>query len=125
MYIALKHSHLLFVFLTLALFVLRGIWLFTQSPLLQKKIAKILPHVFSLFLLVSGVAVSVLLGFSPSNQPWILAKLIALIVFIALGIITFKAANKSVSKISWVSALAVYAYIISVAITKTPLGFFG
>jgi uncharacterized membrane protein SirB2 len=125
MYIALKHSHLLFVFLTLALFVLRGIWLFTQSPLLQKKIAKILPHVFSLFLLVSGVAVSVLLGFSPSNQPWILAKLIALVVFIALGIITFKAANKSVGKISWVSALAVYAYIISVAITKTPLGFFG
>lgn len=125
MYIALKHSHLLFVFLTLALFVLRGIWLFTQSPLLQKKIAKILPHVFSLFLLVSGVAVSVLLGFSPSNQPWILAKLIALIVFIALGIITFKAVNKSVGKISWVSALAVYAYIISVAITKTPLGFFG
>lgn len=125
MYLALKHTHLLFVFLTLALFVLRGIWLFTQSPLLQKKLAKILPHVFSLFLLVSGVGVSVLLGFTPGNQPWILAKLIALIVFIALGIVTFKASNISIGKASWVLALGVYAYIISVAITKSPLGFIG
>lgn len=125
MYLALKHTHLLFVFLTLALFVLRGIWLFTQSPLLQKKLAKILPHVFSLFLLVSGVGVSVLLGFTPGNQPWILAKLIALIVFIALGIVTFKASNITIGKVSWILALGVYAYIISVAMTKSPLGFIG
>lgn len=125
MYLALKHLHLTFVTLSLIFFVLRGIWLFLNSSLLAKKWAKILPHVISTLLLLSGVVLAVHLGLSPGSQPWLLAKIIALIVYIGLGVATFKVSNSNLSKTLWVSALVVFAYMVSVAITKNPLGFLG
>lgn len=125
MYLALKHLHLTFVTLSLTFFVLRGIWLFLNSSLLAKKWAKILPHVISTLLLLSGVVLAVHLGLSPGSQPWLLAKIIALVVYIGLGVATFKVSNSNLSKTLWVSALVVFAYMVSVAITKNPLGFLG
>lgn len=125
MYLALKHLHLTFVALSLIFFVLRGIWLFLNSSLLAKKWAKILPHVISTLLLLSGVVLAVHLGLSPGSQPWLLAKIIALVVYIGLGVATFKVSNSNLSKTLWVSALVVFAYMVSVAITKNPLGFLG
>ena len=125
MYLALKHLHLTFVILSLLAFVLRGIWLFTGSGMLTKKWVKILPHFISTILLASGIAVAVNLGISPGNQPWLMAKIIGLIIYIALGVATFKVANPGARKTLWVLALLVFAYIVSVALTKTPLGHFG
>ncbi len=125
MYLALKHLHLTFVTLSLLFFVLRGIWLFINSSLLTKKWAKILPHIISTLLLLSGIVLAVHMGLSPGSQPWLMAKIIALIIYIGLGVATFKVANRNLSKALWVSALIVFAYIVSVAITKNPLGFLG
>jgi len=124
-YLALKHLHLTFAVLSLLAFFIRGIWLFIGSSMLTKKWVKILPHIISLVLLVSGIAVAVHLGMSPGSQPWLMAKIIGLVVYIALGVVAFKAANPVTRKICWVAALLVFAYIVSVAVTKTPLGFFG
>jgi uncharacterized membrane protein SirB2 len=124
-YLALKHLHLTFVALSLILFVLRGIWLFINSSLLAKKWAKILPHVISALLLLSGIVLAVHLGLSPGSQPWLMAKIIALVIYIGLGVATFKVSNRNLSKTLWVSALIVFAYMVSVAITKSPQGFLG
>ncbi|WP_323814446.1 SirB2 family protein [Cellvibrio sp. NN19] len=125
MYLALKHLHLTFVALSLLAFVIRGIWLFMGSSMLTKKWVKILPHIISTILLVSGIAVAVHLGMSPGSQPWLMAKIIGLIVYIGLGVAAFKAANPTTRKLCWVIALVVFAYIVSVAVTKSPAGFFG
>ena len=125
MYLALKHLHLTFVALSLLAFVIRGIWLFMGSSMLTKKWVKILPHIISTVLLVSGIAVAVHLGMSPGSQPWLMAKIIGLIVYIGLGVAAFKAANPTTRKLCWVIALVVFAYIVSVAVTKSPAGFFG
>ncbi len=124
MYLALKHLHLTFVTLSLLFFVLRGIWLFINSSLLAKKWAKVLPHLISALLLLSGIVLAVHIGLSPGSQPWLMAKIIALVVYIGLGIATFKVSNRNLSKALWVIALIVFAYMIIVAITKNPLGFF-
>lgn len=124
MYIALKHIHLTFVVLSLLAFFVRGIWLFMNSSMLSKKWVKILPHFISTILLVSGVVLAVHLGMSPGSQPWLMAKIIGLIVYIGLGVAAFKVPNPTASKLLWVSALLVFAYILSVAITKSALGFF-
>lgn len=124
MYLALKHLHLTFVALSLLFFVLRGIWLFINSNLLAKKWAKVLPHLISALLLLSGIVLAVHIGLSPGSQPWLMAKIIALVVYIGLGIATFKVSNRNLSKALWVIALIVFAYMIIVAITKNPLGFF-
>lgn len=125
MYLALKHLHLTFVVLSLLAFILRGIWLFMGSDMLGKKWVKILPHIISTILLVSGIGVAVHLGMSPGSQPWIMAKIIGLVIYIGLGVAAFKAANPATRKLCWVAALLVFAYIVSVAITKSPLGFLG
>lgn len=125
MYIALKHIHLTFVVLSLLAFFVRGIWLFMNSSMLGKKWVKILPHVISTILLVSGVVLAVHLSMSPGSQPWLIAKIIGLIAYIGLGVAAFKVPNPNARKLLWVSALIVFAYIVSVAISKNPLGFFG
>ena len=124
MYLALKHIHLTFVALSLLAFFVRGLWLFMNSSMLSKKWVKILPHIISTILLVSGIALAIHLGMSPGSQPWLVAKIIGLIVYIALGVAAFKVPNPGARKLLWVGALIVFAYIVSVAISKTPLGFF-
>lgn len=124
MYLTLKHLHLTFVALSLLAFVVRGLWLFMNSNMLSKKWVKILPHIISTILLVSGIILAVHLSMSPGSQPWLMAKIIGLIVYIGLGVAAFKVPNPSASKALWISALIVFAYIVSVAISKNPLGFF-
>lgn len=125
MYLALKHLHLTFVALSILFFVLRGIWLFMNSNMLGKKWLKILPHIISTLLLVSGIVLAVHLGMSPGNQPWLLAKIIALVAYIGLGVAAFKVAKPGLQKVFWFAALVVFGYMISVALTKNPLGFLG
>lgn len=125
MYLLLKHIHLTFVVLSLLSFVLRGIWLFINSSMLGKKWVKILPHIISAILLASGITLAVHMGMSPGSQPWLMAKIIGLIVYIALGVAAFKVPNPNARKLLWIGALAVFAYMLSVAITKNALGFFG
>jgi uncharacterized membrane protein SirB2 len=124
-YLALKHIHLTFVVLSLLAFFVRGIWLFTNSNLLAKKWVKILPHFISTILLISGIVLAVHLSMSPGSQPWLMAKIIGLIIYIGLGVAAFKVPNPTASKLFWVGGLIVFAYIVSVAITRNPTGFFG
>jgi uncharacterized membrane protein SirB2 len=123
-YLALKHIHLTFVVLSLLAFFVRGIWLFINPSMLSKKWVKILPHVISTILLVSGIVLAVHLSMSPGSQPWLMAKIIGLIAYIGLGVAAFKVPNPNARKLLWISALIVFAYIVSVAISKNPLGFF-
>ncbi|MDO8342136.1 MAG: SirB2 family protein [Cellvibrio sp.] len=124
MYLALKHIHLTFVVLSLLAFFVRGIWLFMNSNMLSKKWVKILPHIISTILLVSGLVLAIHLSMSPGSQPWLMAKIVGLVVYIGLGVAAFKAPNPTARKLLWITALIVFAYIVSVAITRNPLGFF-
>jgi CDP-diglyceride synthetase len=67
MYLALKHIHLTFVALSLLAFFVRGLWVFMNSSMLSKKWVKILPHIISTILLVSGIVLAVHLSMSPAS----------------------------------------------------------
>ncbi len=124
MYLLLKHLHLTFVALAFLVFLIRGILLFMNSALLDKKLLKIAPHIINTIMLISGIVLAVHLGMSPGEQPWLLAKIIGLILYIGLGVAAFKVSNPLARKVLWVDAIIVFAYIASVAITKSPTGFF-
>ncbi|MDX1824665.1 MAG: SirB2 family protein, partial [Thiohalomonadales bacterium] len=56
---------------------------------------------------------------------WLTAKLTALLIYILLGMVVMKWAKKNSTRfIAWLAALGVFAYMVSVAITKQPLVFF-
>jgi uncharacterized membrane protein SirB2 len=57
------------------------------------------------------------------TRGWLWAKVIALLVYIGLGTIALKRGRtRGVRIAAFAGALATFAYIVSVAIAKSPLG---
>lgn len=123
-YTAIKHSHLLFVAITLILFNFRYFWkLFApQKPL--HKIFRIIPHINDTLLLITGVMMAYSVAYIPfRNANWLGAKLVLLVFFIIFGLFAIKAparSNKAI--INYVLAMLSVATIIYLAIAKPLLG---
>ena len=85
---------------------------------------RIVPHVNDTILLFSAALLTVQIGQYPFMVGWLTAKLVALVVYILLGMVALKWARTLPLQISaWFAALAVFAYIVSVAISRQPQGF--
>lgn len=118
-YTALRLLHVATVYITLALFLLRGLWMVLESPRLQDRWVKIVPHVNDAVLLAAAIALVVVGGFNPLEQPWILAKIIALLAYIGLGTMALKRGKtKAIRVKTYIVALGMFAYIVAVAVTK-------
>lgn len=124
MYELLKHAHLTALAISFLLFFVRGTLMMRESPAAANKLFLIAPHIVNLILIVSGIWLAVTLHLTPSTQPWLIAKLVALVVYIGLGIATFKHPKAQARKILWILALLLFAFIVSIAKSKNPLGFF-
>ncbi len=124
MYWLLK-LHIATVLLSLAGFVARGVWMLRGSSLLRARWVRVTPHIVDTLLLASGVGLVFTLHLYPTQQPWLVAKLVALVVYIVLGTIALKRGRtRGVRAGAWVAALAVFFYILAVAFTKQviPIG---
>lgn len=121
-YAALKAIHVGCVIASYALFVLRGVWMMRDSPRLRQRWAKVLPHVVDTALLTSAVLLAYTIRQYPFVAPWVTAKVLALVVYIVLGTIALKRGRtRGVRVAAWIAAQLVFFYIVSVALTKTPL----
>ncbi len=106
---------------TLSGFMLRGYWMMTQSRHLQLRITRIAPHVIDTVFLLSGIALVWSLQLDAFSEPWLVAKFTGLIIYIVLGMVAIKRGpTMQIRIIAFVSALAVFAYIVGVAISKSP-----
>ena len=123
-YSLLKQLHLTTIAITLALFVLRGIWMMAASPRLQARWVRIVPHVNDTLLLTSGIILAVLLRQYPLVHGWLTAKFFALILYIVLGTYALKRGKtKGQCIAAWIAALLVFGYMVAVAITHNPAPF--
>jgi len=122
-YSTLKLVHQSAVALSLAGFVARGTGMLSGAAWVRTRLAKTLPHVIDTVLIASAIALAYLLGLSPANAPWIAAKVVALIVYIALGMIAFRfGGTRRIRGIAFALALLTFGYIVAVAISKDPRG---
>jgi len=118
MYAAVKQLHLATVVVSWMLFFLRGVWMITESPRLKVRWVRVLPHVNDTILLVAGVYLATFVGL----QPWIVAKLVALVAYILIGMVAItRGPTKPVRIAAWVAAQCVFLYIVAVALRKNPL----
>lgn len=118
-YALLKHIHLTTIVITLALFLLRGAWRLTDSPMLQKKWVKIVPHTNDAILLVAAIGMLVLAQLNPLEHSWLMAKIIALLAYIVLGTIALKRGKTPLQRnLAFIGALAVFGYMLAVAVSK-------
>ncbi len=121
-YAALKFTHVSCVAVSYALFVVRGVWMMRGSALLQQRWVKIVPHVVDTLLLTSAIAMAVMIRQYPLVAPWLTAKVIGLVIYIALGMVALKRGKTKSARITaWIAAQAVFAYIVAVALTRNPL----
>jgi uncharacterized membrane protein SirB2 len=117
----LVKMHVLFVLLSGFSFFMRGIGHLRSDPWVQKKIIRILPHVIDTGLLLSAIALLVVTETSPLTD-WVLAKIVALVVYVFLGVMAFRVAKTQVRKATyWVLALIVFVYMFAVAKTHLAL----
>jgi len=123
-FVLLKQLHLTTLAVTLALFILRGVWMMTASPRLQARWVRILPHVNDTLLLTSGIGLAVLMQQYPLLHGWLTAKFFALILYIVLGTVALKRGKTRGQRIAaWIAALLVFGYMASVAVTHDPSPF--
>lgn len=125
MYIAFKHAHMMFAVISGLFFLVRGCWMLMDSSMLQRKWVKILPHVNDTLLLICAIVLCIMLQQYPLQQSWLTVKVVALIVYILLGVIALKRGKtKAVRVVAFAAALLAFVFTFSVARTHNPMGFF-
>lgn len=113
---ALKHLHMGMAALSILGFVLRGLWAWRSPRLLARKPVKIVPHVVDTLLLLSAIGLLVAYGWNPLVQGWLLAKIVLLVVYIALGLVALKPWYGAAVRVpAFVAAVAVFAWIVIIA----------
>ncbi len=118
MYPIIKHTHIILVLLSVVLFQFRY-WLFKVRHKTPPVAIKIMPHVLDTLLLVSGISLAWLAGFTPFNSMWLLTKLLALVIYIVAGTWAMKADGRRQWSAYIVATLAVI-YMLAVATQKQP-----
>lgn len=118
-YALLRTAHIATVHVSLVLFLLRGFWMLRESPRLQDRWIRVVPHVNDTLLLAAAIAMLVVGGLNPLLQPWLMAKIIGLLAYIGVGTVALKRGRtKAVRLKALIVALGIFAYIIAVAATK-------
>ena len=118
----IKIFHLTFILLSISSFVGRVILAETHPAILKQKALKIAPHVIDSLLLLSGHTLIFQGGWLSTDYGWIIAKIIALIAYIGLGVIVMR--NKGKTRwLAFVAAMTCFVYIGIVAVTKQAFFF--
>ena len=117
----LRIVHVAAATLSLALFLLRGAWMLLDSPRLQDRWVRVVPHVVDTVFLAAGIALAIRIAQYPFVHAWLTAKVFALVAYIVLGTIALKRGRtKAIRAAAFVAALATFAYIVGVARTRSP-----
>lgn len=123
-YLLIKHLHMTAAGLSILFFIIRAFWSVTENGMLQKKVVKIAPHIIDTVLLVCAVLLAMMLG-PAANQPWVLTKIVLLIVYVGVGTIAIKRGRTPRSRaIAAVIAVLIFFYIVGVAIKHHPASWF-
>jgi len=120
----LKAVHVGCAAISIAGFVARGVGMLRDAPWRQRRWVKIAPHIIDTLLLISGIGLTLVTGQYPIVHGWLTAKLLALVGYIVLGSIALNyGPTKAIRVAAWLAALAVFGYIVGVAVTRQAVPF--
>lgn len=120
MYLALKLAHITAAILTISGFALRGFWMLTDSANLDRRIVKIAPHIVDSVFLLSGIGLIWILRLPVMSQPWLMAKLLALVLYVLLGTVALRRGKtKRTRTIALLLAILTFAYIAGAAMNRS------
>jgi uncharacterized membrane protein SirB2 len=87
-----------------------------ESPMLQKKPVRILPHINDTLLLLTAIMLAIVTGFYPFVVGWVTLKVVLLVVYIVLGVFALKRGKtKQTRTVFFIAALATILAIFAIA----------
>jgi uncharacterized membrane protein SirB2 len=125
-YSEIRLVHIVAVLASGGLFFVRGLALFAgaRSAALAAPV-RYIAYTIDTVLLTAALMLTTIVHQYPFVHGWLTVKVVLLVVYIVLGIIAFWKGRRSGVRVgAWLAALAVYAFIYSVARAHHPLGFF-
>jgi uncharacterized membrane protein SirB2 len=127
LYLVIKHLHVTCVVLSISGFCLRGLLQLRKSALAERyagrRWLRRLPHINDSLLLAAALTLTVLTGQYPFVDAWLTAKVFGLIAYIIFGALALQAGRPPRLRIAaGIAAVGVFGWIVSVALTKNPLG---
>ena len=124
-YATVKVIHQATVVLSFGGFFARGLGALKGAGWVRSRAARTLPHLIDSVLLASALTLAWLARLAPIETPWLLAKILGLALYIGLGMVALRPGRPaSVRLFAYLAALATFVYIVSVAISKNPAGYF-
>lgn len=117
-----KHLHVTCVGLSVSLFMVRGSLELMSRPWRQWRLLRVAPHMVDTVLLSSALWMVWRTGQYPFVDAWLTAKVLALVVYIVLGMRTLgKNTPNRQRPLCFAAALLSVAYIVGVALTRSPV----
>ena len=124
-YVAIRQVHVAAAAISLALFLLRVGWMLASPVRLQMRWVRIVPHCIDTILLGTALWLAWQLGVE-GTRGWLAAKVAGVLVYIVAGMVALKRERALGVRIAALTiALVTFGYIVSVALTKSALGFLG
>jgi uncharacterized membrane protein SirB2 len=122
-YTHIKLIHISAVIVSGSLFGLRGLLMLAHSRFTNHSALRNVSYVVDTLLLITALLLITMLHQYPFVQPWLTSKVLLLVVYIVLGTLALKRGRTRVMQVScYFAALAVYFFIISVAVAHGPWG---
>ena len=119
----LKLVHQTAVALSISGFLARGFAALAGAAWVRGRLARTLPHAVDTMLLASALGLAWELRLNPLTTPWLLAKIVELPLYIALGMVALKPGlPRAVRGAALIGALLCFAQIVASAITKSAVG---
>jgi uncharacterized membrane protein SirB2 len=123
-YPEIRLVHIAAVFASGGLFLLRGLALFTGGRWAMAAPLRFLSYSIDTVLLTAALMLMTIMRQYPFVHAWLTVKVLLLVLYIVLGLGAFwKGRTRAIRLGCWLAAVAVYAYIVSVARARDPLGF--
>lgn len=124
-YPEIKLVHIAAVLASGGLFFIRGLVLHLGGQWAMAAPLRYLSYTIDTVLLTAALMLATMLHQYPFVHGWLTVKVLLLVVYIVLGSFALKRGQtKRTRVISWIAALLVYAFIISVARAHHPAGLF-
>ena len=122
-YPEIRLVHILAVSASGSLFALRGLALTLGAAWARAAPLRYLSYTIDTVLLTAALMLMTAVQQYPFADAWLTVKVLLLVVYIGIGVYAFRTCRgPAVRWAAWLSALAVFGFIVSVARAHDPLG---
>lgn len=105
------------------LFTVRGLFRVGNSAVAHHLVLRVSSYIIDTTLLTSAILLTLILRQYPFVEPWLTAKVLLLILYIALGTVTLRRASTRFGRVAALAgSLGTFIAIIGVAIAHDPAG---